>query len=106
MIEQSNAAAPDVPYDLPRLRIIMQYLEARKKLWERFFSHFNIEPLRFEYDQVVQDYPRYLEPLLRQIQLEPIHPTPQRRVLRTWSQPYVNLVERCVMTSRRTRRPI
>ena len=51
-------------YDREALLAIIGELRAEKAGWRRFFADFAIAPLRIVYEDAVENYPSYLDPLM------------------------------------------
>jgi LPS sulfotransferase NodH len=84
--EDIDPTPPDVEYDRGLLFHIANKLMFDKKQWEALFLFYGIRPVRIEYEDVLSNYPGYLEPLCRSAGLTPLLHDPPRRLIRLRSE--------------------
>lgn len=70
----------EVDYDYDRLREYLSGFLAEKEQWQLFFRHYNIQPIRFSYEDAAAEYPHYLSALVERTGLRMVNTPPPRRL--------------------------
>lgn len=75
-----SVVAPE--YDMEKLlRYLVGFVEERRQ-WKQFFTYYNISPLIINYEDAINCYPKYLNPLLELTGLNTVQPLPLRRMFK------------------------
>lgn len=86
-IRRDKAAVPaeprlPPPYDRAKLLVYLQKFIEERAQWPRFFSHYNISPLRLTYEDAVGNYPGYLDEVFAATGLTRAEKLVERRLLK------------------------
>jgi trehalose 2-sulfotransferase len=73
---------PAPPYDRDKLMVYLRQFLAERAQWPRFFSHYNISPLRLMYEDAVDNYPGYLDEVFAATGLKRAEKLVERRLLK------------------------
>jgi LPS sulfotransferase NodH len=89
---------PPVPalaigYDYEELKQYLQGFLAEREQWQVFFRHYNITPIRINYEEAAAGYPYYLKELLDKTELQMVEAPPPRRLLKLGDQLNEKLAE-------------
>jgi LPS sulfotransferase NodH len=98
-MEQVPREAPWVPYDRTRLMRYVRAFATENAGWREFFTHYGIVPIQVDYEDAIDNYPAYLDPVLATMGVKRTK-VPERRMIKLGNATnarYANALRRDVM---------
>ena len=86
--------ANNVVYDRAKFLDCAKHFHEERRQWHRIFDYFKISPIKISYEQAANDYPHYLEELIRRTGEKAIAPAPPRRFTKLGTDKNDAFVER------------